>query len=165
MLEATRMGMSGIDIEVKANGTALAMIEGSFWGNSASVIIDGRQYHFRRDGWHSIVLTEAEDEVAEATQHLLHQSWTVTLPGRMLLLEPDGAPGRAYRVTDDGAVVGDVIPGAAWPRGVKGLTANLSHDLPHPVQMLILYVMLSFWRRRRLYSLAVPVKSGGRFSL
>lgn len=145
MLEASPQGISGVDVEVTADGVALATIDGSIWSGAGTIFVDGAQYQFHRQGLTGMALTRDGTAIAEASHELLHRTWTVTFGDRSIVLRPALIVGRTYDVLEDLVEVGDVTPKGILDRG---LTANLPGEIPNPVQVFIVYVVLTVWRRR-----------------
>ncbi len=93
-----------------------------------------------------LVLKLGHATIAQASHKALSRSWTVTFGDRDLMLKSASVFRRAYQVLENGSVVGDVTPKSFVSRG---LTATLPDDVPEPVQVFVVLIVLSVWRRRQ----------------
>jgi hypothetical protein len=126
----------------------LALIELRFsvWREAATFTADGQLYTLRRErgARAPFVLTTAAGRVASARKpSALRNRFEVDHRGGDLLIERAGTWRSSYRVSDMSGPIGEVGRRAWYSRVVE---ADLPDDLPLPVRVFVLWLVLVLFR-------------------
>jgi hypothetical protein len=125
----------------------VASFDGSSWRERGEVHVADRTWDLRREGGRRFVLADQGGEVATLERvSWWSGAWRLDHNGRSLPLTKPSIWSRTYRLTAGDAVVGEVRPASVWRRESE---VRMPPDLPVHVQVFVVAVVLTLWRREQ----------------
>ena len=139
-------------------GDVVGSFDGSNWRERGRVHAGDRTWELRREGGGRFVLSDQGGDVATAERvRWWSAAWQVDYNGRTLPLTRASMWGRAYRLTDGDQVVGEVRPTGVWTRECH---VRMPPELPVHVQVFVVAVVQTLWRRQQSAASASAVAGG-----
>jgi hypothetical protein len=147
MLEAEPTRWWASTYAVREDGVPLTELSFRALREGGRFVLGGVPYTLRRERMAGDFLLEGLDgaEVARARKpSAFRRRFELRHQGGALRIEPTSGWGRRYRVVDGGRQVGEVRRRSAFRRQVD---TDLPDDLPRPVQVFVLWLVLLMFRR------------------
>lgn len=129
---------------------------GSAWRETGQIRVGGQVWEFRKERSRRFVLAGPQGVLAAAERtSVWNGRWQLTTGGRAYELAKRSWS-RTYELRRDGAVVGEVAA-----RGVFSgkAAAALPTELPLPVQVFVVAIVMALWRRQQ--AAAAGAAAGG----
>ena len=145
MLSAAPRGIFSWDFIISRDGTMIADIDMSWWGERAELKITGQTYAVYRESLleGTFVLQSGEQVLARA-QKGFTRTFDVDVAGRHLELKAVSIWTREFGLFENDAQIGRIEP-AGW-LGRKAII-ELPEDIPLPVRVFLFWLVLILWRR------------------
>jgi hypothetical protein len=146
----------GFDV-VDGAGAVVGAFVGSAWRENGRIQAGYGEWEFRRERSRRFVLTGPQGMAAAADRTSLWSNrWQVSVGPKAYELAKPSWLGRRYELRDGGRAVGDLRP-----RGVSAAKAEvaLPPELPPAVQVFVVAVVMTLWRREQ--SAATAGAAGG----
>jgi hypothetical protein len=134
----------GFDV-LDGSGPTVGSFEGSPWREGGRIRAGGQEWEFRRERYRRLVLAGPQGEYAAAERISAWSGrWQLSAVGRTYELAKAAWYSRRYELR-----VGDAVVGELHPRGVFGSKADvtLPPELPPAVQVFVVAVVMTLWRR------------------
>lgn len=142
MLEARRVSLWRSRYELVADGRPLATWDGRVWRNGGSFDLAGRHYEVTANVFGTrFELTDQVGMPVATAQRVGRRRWTVEAGGRTYRFQRASWWRSDQSLVVDGRTVGSVRRTRRW-RG--GAVADLP-DLPLPLQVFVVAVVLTMW--------------------
>ncbi len=147
MLSAIPKHWFSWDFRVMDGTRQVAEMDLSFWRRKGLLSIEGIPYKVFREGLVSgAFILEVGGTVAARAEkpNALRRCFLVEHAGRQLTLQARSVFGRAFALYDGQNEIGSVTPEGFLTRRA---TARLPEELPLPVRVFILWLVIILWRR------------------
>jgi hypothetical protein len=135
---------NGFDL-LDGSGRPVGGFTGSVWRENGDVEIGQERWEFRRERSRRFTLAGPRGTYATAERpSLWSYVWHVAVDDRLYLLERPSWLSRRYEVR-----VGDRLVGGLTPKGAFSAKAevDLPAEMPPPVQVFVIAVVMTQWRR------------------
>ena len=147
---------NGFDL-VDDAGRELGSFHGSAWRERGEVTAGGQLYGFRRDGGRRFALDGPGGELAAADKPSIWSGrWVVTAGGQAYELVRRSWLSPSFELRHGDRVVGAVHPKGFGSKAVVDLPA----ELPPAVQLFVVAVVLTLWRRESAAAGAAAASGG-----
>lgn len=157
MLHAKKVGFWTSRYEITEDDRVLATWAPSIWKTGGTVELDGRRYVIRGNLWGSKYGMSTEDGTPVASADRVgRKNWTVEAGGRILECQRASIWRQEQIVHSEGRRLGSVSR-TSWWRG--DATADLA-ELPVPVQLFVLAVVLTMWDQQEASAASTGGASG-----
>ncbi|HEV7653844.1 MAG TPA: hypothetical protein VGP36_03780 [Mycobacteriales bacterium] len=136
----------GFDV-LDQGGAPVGAFLGSAWRESGRIQAGGEEWEFRRERYRRLSLAGPQGVYAAAERVSLWSGrWRLTTGGQAYELVKGGWFSRRYEL-----LAGDAVVGELAPRGVFGSKAavELPPQLPPAVQVFVIAVVMTLWRREQ----------------
>lgn len=145
MLQAKRTSLWRSRYALSADGRPLAMWEGRVWRTGGTLDLAGRRYDLSSNIWGTrFQMTDEFGMSVAAADRVGRKRWTVEASGRTYQFQRASMWRSEEVLIADGRPVGSVRRPSAWR---SDAVADLP-DLPLPVQVFVLIVVLTMWDAR-----------------
>ena len=147
MLKAIPKSWLSWDFRFEEDSSVVAEIDVSHWREKAELTVVGSTYKLFREGWMSgAFVLEADGAILARAEKpsALYRRFVVEHEGRRSTLEAAAAFRRKFVLSEGGAKIGSVSPDGLFTRRA---TADLPDDLPLPVKVFVVWLVLILWRR------------------
>jgi hypothetical protein len=128
-------------------GAVIGSFQGSPWREGGRIHAGGQEWEFRRERYRRLVLALPQGEYAAAERVSAWAGrWSLTAGGRSYELAKAAWYSRRYELR-----AGDAVVGTLRPRGLSSTKADvdLPAELPPAVQVFVVAVVLTLWRREQ----------------
>ena len=135
------------DVRITDESRPVADIATSWWREKGRLTIDGVTYRVSREGPMSgaFVLEHAGDVLARAEKpSVFRREFVIRHADREYTLRPTSIFRRAFVLLEGSREVGSITPQNAFTRKAA---ADLPNDLPLPVRVFIVWLIVISWRR------------------
>ncbi len=125
----------------------VADIDVAWWGEKGALTIGGETYRMYREGWSSgpFILEQGSTVIARAEKpSFLRREFQIRHAGREYTLVARSAFRRGYVLRAGTRDIGSVEPVGFFSRKAA---ADLPSDLPLPLRMFIVWLVVIMWRR------------------
>lgn len=134
----------GFDL-LDGSGVVVGSFEGSAWQEGGRIRAGGQEWEFCRERSRRLVLAGPQGEEAAAERLSLWSGrWRLSAGGRTYELAKGFWLSQRYELRAGGAAVGELRPRGAFGRKAE---ASLPPELPPAVQVFVIAVVLTLWRR------------------
>lgn len=138
-------------------GRELGTFHGSAWRERGEITADGQLAGFRRDGGRRFALDGPGGELAAAEKPSVWSGrWVIEAGGRAYELAKRSWLSRSFELRRGEEVVGSVHPKGFGSKAVVDLPA----ELPPAVQLFVVAVVLTLWRRESAAAGAAAASGG-----
>jgi hypothetical protein len=123
----------------------LGGFDGSVWRENGRIQIGAEEWEFRKERTRRFSLAGPQGTYATAEQTSMWSSrWQIAVGDRLYLLAKESWLSSGYQVT-----VGDRVVGSVHRKGIFSSKAevDLPADMPPPVQVFVIAVVMTQWRR------------------
>ena len=135
---------SGFDLVDEAGGV-VGTFRGSAWREHGEITVGQERMSFRRHGGRRFTLEGASGVLATAAKPSIWSGrWEITAGDRTYELAKRSWMSRAIQLRGRGQVLGEVQPKSAFSAKAA---VELPAELPLPVQVFVIAVVLTLWRR------------------
>lgn len=146
MLEVRPRGSwrRGFDV-LDGSGAVVGAFEGSAWREGGRIRAGGQEWEFRRERSRRLVLAGPQGDGAAADRVSVWSSrWQLSTGGRTYELVKRAWYSQRFQLR-----AGDLVVGELRPRGLSGRRAEvtLPPELPPAVQVFVIAVVMTLWRR------------------
>jgi hypothetical protein len=131
---------NGFDL-LDDSGAVVGSFSGSVWREGGRILVGGQEWEFRKDGGRRF---ELPGYAAAERTSMWSGKWSLSAGGRTYELAKESWLSRGYDVTLDGRTVGGINP-RGWSE--RKADVSLPAELPPPVQVFTVAVVLTQWRR------------------
>jgi hypothetical protein len=134
----------GFDV-LDERGAVVGVFEGSAWRERGRIRAGDQEWEFRRERYRRLSLAGPQGVYATAERASVWSGrWQFTAGGRTYELAKAAWYSRRYQLR-----AGDAVAGELSPRGVFGnhAEASLPPELPPAVQVFVIAVVMTLWRR------------------
>ena len=150
------MFKNGFDLLDDA-GRELGSFHGSAWRERGEIAAGGEVAGFRRDGGRRLALDGPAGELAAADKPSIWSGrWVLRAGGEAYELAKRSWLSRSFELHRGGQVVGSVHPKGLGSKAVVDLPA----ELPPAVQVFVVAVVLTLWRRESAAAGAAAATGG-----
>lgn len=142
---------NGFDL-VDDSGRTVGGFAGSAWRENGEIQIGDERWEFRRERSKRFALAGPQGTYATAERTSLWTSaWQVAVGDRHYQLTKPSAWARRYDVRAGDRVVGELSPKGVFSTKTE---VNLPADMPPPIQVFVIAVVITQWRRDNASSAA-----------
>jgi len=148
MLNAVPRSVFSWDFEVFDDTGMLAVMDVAWLKEGGSFDYCGKTYKLRKAGVFSTNFSMTEDghPVAGAEKTPLRRFFEVESHEKTYALSALHPFTRKFKVVCDGVIVGEIFPYSIFARSCK---VDTSEDIPVPLQIFMLWLVILMWRRTR----------------
>lgn len=132
---------------VRQNTAEVAEVTLAWMREGGELVVGGRRYELRREGWASGAFQLLHDGVVVAQAHkpsAFSNRFEVRHDGRGYELVRSGWWTRRFELRRDGQTIGQITPHHPFTRRSA---VTLPPDLPLPVQVFLMGLVVLMWRR------------------
>jgi hypothetical protein len=147
MLRAVPKSWFSWDFDVLDGAQTVAEIELAWWAEKGRLTVQGASYEVYRKGWWggAFVLEAGGAVLARAEKpSAFLRSYVIEHAGKRFTLRAESPFGRSFLLVHAPQAIGSLSPEGLFTRRAR---VDLPEDLPLPLRVFIVWLVLILWRR------------------